>query len=209
MPASWAGVGPLLAAVGERAPADALRLATGTSGDAGTGPAVDLSGMRVRPADPAAPRSNTLIRTLDAKGRLMLPLTLAAAAPAPAERDGAVLTVFLPGSAERPRPGFVVAALPLDARGRLTLTAAVRREAGIPDGADVLAVLDTDRGVITVTAASRLSAGIGDLLDGLRRPAATASASHGDEPVGAEGVAPAASVPAAAGDAGGRLRIVR
>ncbi|MGY1603958.1 hypothetical protein [Geodermatophilus sp. SYSU D00815] len=116
-------VGPLLAAVGERAPADALRLAAVTSGDAGTGPAVDLSGMWARPAGPAAPRSNALIRTLDAKDRLMLPLTLAATAPPPAERDGAVLTVFPPGSAGRPRTGCAVAALPLDARSRLTSAA--------------------------------------------------------------------------------------
>jgi hypothetical protein len=76
-----------------------------------------------------------------------------------AERDGALVTVFLPGSTGRPRLGFTAAALPLDARGRLTVTAGVRREAGIPDGADVFAVLDPDRGTVTLTPASRLSAG--------------------------------------------------
>jgi bifunctional DNA-binding transcriptional regulator/antitoxin component of YhaV-PrlF toxin-antitoxin module len=154
---------------------------------------VDLAGMWALPADPAAPRSHELIRALDDKGRLMLPSAVAEAATVPAERDGALVTVFLPGSTGRPRPGFTAAALPLDARGRLTLTVGVRREAGIPDGADVLAVLDTDRGVVTVTAASRLSAGIADLLDGLRRPAAAASTSAGDEPVGADAAVPATS----------------
>ena len=87
----------------------------------------------------------------------------------PAERDGALVTVFLPGSG-RPRPGFAAAALPLEARGRLTVTAGVRREVGIPDGADVFAVLDPDRATVTLTAASRLSAGIAGLLAGCAAP---------------------------------------
>ena len=128
--------------------------------------------MWAMPAEPAAPRSHELVRALDGKGRLMLPVAVAEATTVPAERDGAVVTVFLPGSTGRPRPGFTAAALPLDARGRLTVTAGVRREAGIPDGADVFAVLDPDRGTVTLTAASRLSAGIAGLLDGLRRPTA-------------------------------------
>ena len=46
----------------------------------------------------AAARSNTVLRALDGKGRLMLPLEAAAAARVPAERDSAVITVFLPGA---------------------------------------------------------------------------------------------------------------
>lgn len=41
-----------------------------------------------------------------------------------------LVTVYLPGSTERPRPDSATAALPLDARGRLTVSAGVRREAG-------------------------------------------------------------------------------
>jgi hypothetical protein len=81
-----------------------------------------------------------VIRALDAKGRLMLPVTVPAGVRLPAERDGAVVTGFLPGAPGGPRPGYAAAAQPLDARGRLTLTAGLRREAGIPDGPDVLAV---------------------------------------------------------------------
>jgi hypothetical protein len=83
------------------------------------------------------------------KGRLMLPIAVAEAASVPAERDGALVTVFLPRSTGRPRPGFAAAALPLDARGRLTVTAGMRREAGIPDGADVGAAHRGGRGPAT------------------------------------------------------------
>ncbi len=136
LPSSWAGFGALLDDAGERVPVDALTL-TAVASAAGKGAEVDLSGIWSLPAEMAAARSHTVLRALDVKGRLMLPLEVAAAARVPAERDGAVLTVFLPGSADRPRPNFAVAPLPLDARGRLTLTAGVRRAAGIPDGADV------------------------------------------------------------------------
>jgi hypothetical protein len=156
----------------------------------------------------AAARSTTLMRTLDDKGRLQLPVDSDAATRLPAERDGALVTVYLPGSTEQPRPNYATNALPLDARGRLTVTAGVRREAGIPDGADVLAVLDRDRRTVTLTAASRVDAGVTGLLDGLRRPAAAAFDDTG-RPEG-DAVIPQASK-ADAGIAtvpGGRLRIV-
>jgi hypothetical protein len=224
VPASWAEFGALLAGAGERAPGDALRLAAVTAGTAGTADRVDLSGMWARPAVPAAPRSHELIRALDDRGRLMLPITVTEAATVPTERDGALVTVFLPGSTDRPRPGFAAAALWLDARGRLTLSAGVRQQAGIPDGADVFAVLDPDRGTVTLTAASRLSAGITGLLDGLRRPTAAPTVPAADATEGPEGAdipaapaldatdaGPADTAPADTGapDAGGRLRIVR
>ena len=87
VPASWAGFGALLAGAGERAPADALRLAAVTTGTAGTADRVDLSGMWALPADPAAPRSHELIRALDDKG-LMLPITVTEATRVPTDRDG-------------------------------------------------------------------------------------------------------------------------
>jgi hypothetical protein len=80
---------------------------------------------------------------------MQLPIDADAATRLPAERDAALVTVFLPGSPERPRPNFASAVLPLDARGRLTITVGVRREAGIPNGADVLAVVDPGRRTVT------------------------------------------------------------
>jgi hypothetical protein len=178
-------------------------------------------------ADMADARSHSVLRTLDDKGRLQLPIDAEAASKLPAERDGALVTVFLPGSPDTPRPNFAITALPLDGRGRLTVTAGVRRQAGIPDAADVFAVIDPDRRTVTLTAASRLTAGIAGLLDGLRRPvprpaaagdeepaATSASAEHGMAPVPIETDAPAAALDAepagktAEGSSGGRLRIV-
>lgn len=181
VPSSWTGLGPLLERVGERAPADALTLATvvAGTGSADGRPVVDLSGIWAQSADMAAARSTTLMRTLDAKCRLQLPVDVDAATKLPAERDGALVTVYLPGSPDQPRPNYATNALPLDARGRLTVTAGVRREAGIADGADVLAVLDPHRRTVTLTAASRIDAGVTGLLDGLRRPAAALSGDTG------------------------------
>jgi hypothetical protein len=221
VPASWTGLGPLLAGVGERAPADALTfaaVASGTSRPDGP-PAVDLSGIWALPAGMAAARGNGVLRALDEKGRMQLPIDTDAATKLPAERDGALVTVFLPGSLERPRPNFACAALPLDARGRLTVTAGVRRAAGIPDCADVLAVVDPGRRTVTLTAASRLTAGIADLLDTLRRPivgpaAASGNADRAEAPATDAGSPIPTSADAASPDgpqanSGGRLRIVR
>ncbi|MGY1669098.1 hypothetical protein [Geodermatophilus sp. SYSU D00710] len=220
VPASWTGLSALLTGAGERAPADALTLASLASGAGGTGTRgrVDLSGIWALPADMADARSHSLLRTLDDKGRLQLPVDAEAASKLPAERDGALVTVFLPGSPDTPRPNFAIAALPLDGRGRLTVTAGVRRQAGIPDAADVFAVVDPDRRTVTLTAASRLTAGIAGLLGALRRPApgpdASAPAEHGAAPVPTGTDDPATALTAAstaepaAGLSGGRLRIV-
>lgn len=118
MPSSWTGVDALLGGAGERAPADALALAAVASGasHADGRPQVDLSGIWAQSADMAAARSTTLMRTLDAGGRLQLPVDAGAATRLPAERDGALITVYLPGSLEQPRPDFASVALPLDAR---------------------------------------------------------------------------------------------
>ncbi|MGY1717676.1 hypothetical protein ACI8AG_01320 [Blastococcus sp. SYSU DS0552] len=212
VPSSWTGLGPLLERVGERAPADALTLAAVTSGTgrADGRPQVDLSGIWAQAADMATARSTSVTRTLDVKGRLQLPVDADAPTRLPAGRDGALVTVYLPGSTEQPRPNYATNALPLDARGRLTVTAGERREAGIPDGADVLAVLDPDRRTVTLTAASRVDAGVTDLLDGLRRPAAAAfgdTARPEDEAV----IPQASKADAGTGTGtgtGGRLRIV-
>jgi hypothetical protein len=181
LPASFAGIGALLAGAGERVPTDALALATLTATER-TGADIDVSGIWTVDAAMAPTRSTTVLRALDGKGRLMLPLGVSTAARVPAERDGAVLTVFLPGATERPRPNFTVVPLPLDARGRLTLTSRVRHAAGIPDGADVYAQIDPERRTVTLTAASRLDAALAHGLDKLRAPSPAADS----EPTGTD-----------------------
>jgi len=192
VPAAWAGLGQLLTA-GERAPENALSLVAAVEGGrAAGGGQVDLSGMWALPAPMAAARSHVVLRALDDKGRLQLPVDADSASWVPAERDGALVTVFLPGSPDRPRPSFAAAALPLDGRGRLTLTAGIRQAAGIPNGADVLAQLDPQRRTVTVVAASRIGGQLSELLDALRRPVVVAEPEHAALPAPAP---PAASSP--------------
>ncbi len=54
-----------------------------------------------------------MLRALDERGRLQPPVTVEVTCHVPAERDGAVVTVFLPGSPDAPRPNFAGAPLPL------------------------------------------------------------------------------------------------
>jgi hypothetical protein len=172
---------------------------------------VDFSGIWTLDAAMAPVRSNTVLRALDGKGRLMLPLEVATAARVPTERDGAVLTVFLPGAAESPRRNFAVAPAPLDARGRLTLTAGVRRAAGIPDGADVYAHIDPERRTVTLTAASRLTSALTDALDRLRSPSPAADRPDTDSPATDVTAEPVVGTGAPADEPGleRRLRSVR
>ncbi|WP_091241376.1 hypothetical protein [Klenkia soli] len=170
MPASWAGLGALLGGASERLPGDALTITTAATTATETGrPGVDFSGMWALPAAQAPLRSQVLIRALDSKGRLQLPVEPDQAGRLPVERDGAVVTVFLPGSTGSPRHGFSAAPQPMDARGRLTLTAALRREVGIGDGADVLAQLDLEARTVTVVAAGHMDSPIKAAIAGLRR----------------------------------------
>jgi hypothetical protein len=169
VPSSWAGFGSLLAEAGERAPADALALANVVATGDDRADQVDFSGIWALPADLAPVRSRSLVRALDDKGRLQLPVSVDAKCYVAVERDGALVTVFLPGSPDLPRPNYAAAALPLYPGGRLLLSAGTRRQAGIPDRADVLAILDPDRLTVTLTAASRLDAAITEAFDALRR----------------------------------------
>ena len=77
----------------------------------------------------------------------MLPVALSETGKVsvPADRAGAVLTVYLPGSAQRPHAARVVAALALDDRGRLSVTAAARAELGWESGTDLMISHDPDR----------------------------------------------------------------
>jgi hypothetical protein len=83
-------------------------------------PRADLAALWSVPQAPGRRDGHVVLRRLDGKGRLMLPLTLPhqTRTAAPAGRAGAVLTVYLPGSPAEPAASRVVAALPLDARGR-------------------------------------------------------------------------------------------
>lgn len=128
-------------------------------------------------------------------------MTLEAGCQVPVERDGAVITVFLPGCTDRPRPNYVAAGLPLTAGGRLMVSAALRRQTGSPDRADVLALLDRDQFTVTLTAASRLDASLTAALDGLRRTPPGAAA---------EGLAPASWTRGVHDDAAsGRVAAIR
>jgi hypothetical protein len=97
---SWTGLDALLGGAGERAPEDALTLAAVTAGTRqGDGRSqVDLSGIWALPAGMAAARSTTVLRALDSKGRLQLPVDVADATRLPAERDGALVTVSCPAA---------------------------------------------------------------------------------------------------------------
>jgi hypothetical protein len=153
VPPSWAGLHALLTEGKERVPNEALTLSASIAARGDESTRVDLTGMWALPATQAPVRSRTALRALDKAGRLCLPITADAATQLPAERDGDVITVFLPGASAGLRPGFTAAAQTLDARGRLTLRAALRREAGIPDGADVVAYRDPEQHTITITSA--------------------------------------------------------
>jgi hypothetical protein len=151
-------LGPSSSIVG--LPEDALTLSTATATATGaadpSAQTVDLSGIWALSTERAPLRSHVLIRALDSKGRLQLPITPRQAERLPAQRESAVITVFLPGSPTGPRPGFTTVAQQLDARGRLTLTAGLRREAGIGDGADLLAHHDPKAQTVTLVAAGHL-----------------------------------------------------
>jgi hypothetical protein len=67
-----------------------------------------------------------------------LPIEVAAATRLPAECDGGVVTAFLSGSPERPRAELRDDRPAPGRPRRLTLSPAVRRLVGIPDGADAL-----------------------------------------------------------------------
>ena len=192
VPASWTGFAQLLAGAGERVPPQTLNLAIAADRAPGQNTAVELSGIWALPVEVAPVRGHAVLRALDSKGRLQLPVINDAAAMLPVERDGALVVVFLPGAEGAPRPGFSAAPLPLDARGRLTLTAGVRSAAGIPDRADVLAYLDRDAGTVTITAASRLDTALAGALDALRRTAVDRTGDLPGEDATVASTAPAA-----------------
>ena len=176
LPAAWGAAGALLVdqahAVGTNAPINAALLES-AHGDTG---AVDLSAMWTLPQQPGQAQGRVAIRRLDDKGRMLLPISLSSPSKisAPAERDGAVTTVFLPGSTERPDPARSLAPLPLDERGRLsTINAATRRQVGWQPGIDVMVTYDLTREVLTMCSVAALHEVLVAGMETLKAPAST------------------------------------
>ncbi|WP_448639410.1 hypothetical protein [Geodermatophilus sp. URMC 63] len=88
----------------------------------------------------------------------------------PAERDGAVLVVFLPGGSATPRPGYDTAPLRVDARRRPLLGPALRTQLDLADNATIVARTDTERGGLELMPASRLAPQLDELFDSHRSP---------------------------------------
>jgi hypothetical protein len=160
LPSSWHGAPELLATtaatLGTRAPVNTALLEAA----AAPVPTANLAALWSVPQAPGRRDGHVVLRRLDGKGRLMLPLTLThqTRTAAPAERTGAVLTVYLPGSPAEPAASRVVAPLPLDARGRLSWA----------PGTDLLISYDPDRAVLAICAASLLETKLLEALHDLR-----------------------------------------
>jgi hypothetical protein len=179
LPSSWAGAADLLAGaattLGNRAPLNTALLETAADS---AGAAPDLSAVWSVPQPHGRPDARLAQRRLDSAGRLKLPLTLSTAGKVKvsAQRHGPVLTVYLPGSTAQPAAGRLVAPLPMDDRGRLTVTDAVRTELGWEPGTDLLILFDPDQALLAVSAASVLEDSIAAAFESLRAtPAASGS----------------------------------
>ena len=111
LPSSWHGAAELLAttaaSLGTRAPVNTELLEAA----AAPVPTTELAAIWSVPQAPGRRDGRVVLRRLEGKGRLMLPLTLTGQTrtAAPAERAGAVLTVYLPGSPAEPTASRVVA----------------------------------------------------------------------------------------------------
>ncbi|WP_164702958.1 hypothetical protein [Modestobacter sp. KNN46-3] len=145
--------------------------------------AADFTPLHARAADPAPARTELTFTKLDTKGRLPLPLCPVLDAQLPAERDGGVLVVFLPGGSAAPRPGYDTAPLRIDGRRRLLLGPALRAQLGLAPNATVVARTDTDRGVLELMPASRLEPQLDELFDSHRRPRRSTPPGAEEQPV--------------------------
>jgi DNA-binding transcriptional regulator/RsmH inhibitor MraZ len=179
LPSAWGAAGQQLlleqsAALGTRSPINVALLESTTGAD--TTASVDLSAIWTLAEERGRPAARIAIRRLDPKGRLMLPLTLSEEIRVDvlAECDGPVLTLFLPGCDSRPALERVVAPLPLDSRGRLTVKQATRNRVGWTSGTEVLIAFDLEKQTVTLTAASTLEDSVFAALDALR-PSARAT----------------------------------
>ncbi len=156
---------------------DALWLNTDLLGqrEASSAPtAEDFTPLHSGTAAPAPAATCLAFTRLDAKGRLPLPQCPVLDVRLAAERDGAVLVVFLPAASGAPRPGYDTPLLRVDARRRLLLNGPMRAQLGLGDNATVVVRADADRNVLEVMAASRLEPHLDELFDAHRRDASTA-----------------------------------
>ena len=188
VPTSWTGAAALLARTGDVRPGSAppvnVSLLHATQA---TTARVDLSGMWAAPAQPHEATSLLELRRLDDEQRLMLlPMTTTGtgqstgttaggAVRLPAQREHAVLTVFLPGATGAPSPGRCVAPLALAAGGRLTLGQNVCAELGLSPGTIVAVVLDPQRRTLSICAASLLNDAVRAGVDAARQAPVTPS----------------------------------
>jgi hypothetical protein len=188
VPSSWAGAEALLARVPATSTVAApLNLAVLAAASARPTVTIDLSGIWCLAAA-ASPQTSLIdIRTVDDKLRLSLPLTASAVTRVRAERDGAVLTVYLDreglhGPAEEATPTTtpasvrVVAPLAMGTKGRLTLGKAVCAELGVGAGSQMIVKLDPTGTVLRICAAALLDTAVEDALD---RYTATAPVTRG------------------------------
>ena len=165
-PAAWGDVAALSTDAprpGTRAPLPTGLLEAGRGTDRFR---VDLSGIWAPLADPSAPASNLELRRICEGLRLIVPLEPMGDVTLRAQRDGQVLTIFLPDSAEAPSPGRAVAPLKLRSKGRLTLGKNLCAELGIGAGWTMLVLLDPDRRLVTLAPASALQ---GDIAASVQR----------------------------------------
>ena len=103
-------------------------------------------------AAPAPATTSLAFTRLDAKGRLPVPQCPLLDVRLAAERDGALLVVFLPGVSGTPRPGYDTPLLRVDARRRLLLGGQRRAQLGLGDNATVVVRADADRNVLELMA---------------------------------------------------------
>ena len=133
--------------------------------------AEDLTPLHSGTAAPAPATTCLAFTRLDATGRLPVPQCPVLDVRLAAERDGAVLVVFLPDASGTPRPGYDTPLLRVDARRRLLLGGPMRAQLGLGDNATVVVRADADRGVLDLMAASRLEPHLDELFDAQRRDA--------------------------------------
>lgn len=181
LPSGWGAAAPLLleqsAALGTRAPINVNLLNSATGAATAN---VALSAIWTLPAQPGRSAARIAIRRLDPKGRLMLPMQLTEEVKIdlPAECDGPVLTLFLPGAKDRLAIERCVAPLSLDSRGRLSVGQATRTQIGWDAGSDILIAFDADAHTLTLTAASAVESAVLSAMDALRPSTRSEAGSH-------------------------------
>jgi hypothetical protein len=97
-----------------------------------------LSPMHRRPQPQGARDGPVTYTRADKGGRISLPLCNYVKLDVAAERDGAVLRIFLPDATQGPRVGSATPPLRVDNKGRLLIGLALRHQLGMPDRAHII-----------------------------------------------------------------------